>query len=635
MRHLLLIYELVKNMGLRYVLFRLWYEARRKLGWLKRQYPVSPAAQRFIGLEDWRAGAAPFFFESRESLSIPRELGEGLREAYAAFRAGRLAYFSAQQYELGRGYDWLTNPANGYRYDAAKHWTEIPDFSAPAGDIKMVWEKSRFSYLYTLIRYDYHGEEDCADLVFSEIDSWIAANPINQGPNWRCSQEISLRTLNWVFALYYYRYSPALTEERFQRMMQVVYWQLRHVAQNINFSRIAVRNNHALTETLMLYLGGLLFPFFPEAAVWKRRGKAWFEEEVAYQLYDDGTFLLFSHNYHRVAVQLLCWALYLSERQGERWARVVYERAERSLQYLYACAAGQHGALPNYGANDGAWFFPLSSTDYRDYRPQLDALYFFFNRQHLYPDAAVQEEAGWYGAALSAAPGLGGGGVALPQSPLQAFPQGGCYLIREADTLSFIKCARYKDRPSHADNLHLDLWYRGENIMRDAGTYLYNTDAALVRYFNGTGAHNTVSLGPYDQMEKGPRFIWLHWSQAELAELYEAGEAYVFAGRIRAFRHLARGIRHERQVRKLKGQPHWSVSDRVAHRTGLPLRQYWHPGPAFWGQFAIEAVDEHGQPLVPSEEAGFYSGRYGEKEPTRVLVFETFTAAIHTKIYRV
>ena len=52
-----------------------------------------------------------------------------------------------------------------------------------------------------------------------------------------------------------------------------------------------------------------------------------------------------------------------------------------------------------------------------------------------------------------------------------SFDKGGYYCIREKDTFSFIRCGRHKDRPAHADNLHLDIWYQGEN----GGSYKYNT----------------------------------------------------------------------------------------------------------------------------------------------------------------
>src|SRR5690606_12097883 len=102
--------------------------------------------------------------------------------------------------------------------------------------------KSRFSYILHLIRYDYHFDSDQSEFVFSEIESWIDSNPINNGPNWRCSQEISLRIFNWCYALYYYQHSPSLTEKRWEKIQRVVYASLHHVYHHIDFSRIAVRN---------------------------------------------------------------------------------------------------------------------------------------------------------------------------------------------------------------------------------------------------------------------------------------------------------------------------------------------------------------------------------------------------------
>src|SRR5690606_19523433 len=114
------------------------------------------------------------------------------------------------------------------------------------------------------------------------------------------------------------------------------------------------------------------FPFIPETEQWSVKGRKWFEKEVDYQIYDDGTFLQFSMNYHRVMIQLFSFGLALSEIHGERFSDKVYSKAYKSLDFLYQCLQEENGLLPNYGSNDGAWFFPLSDTDYRDYRPQLN-----------------------------------------------------------------------------------------------------------------------------------------------------------------------------------------------------------------------------------------------------------------------
>lgn len=127
---------------------------------------------------------------------------------------------------------------------------------------------------------------------------------------------------------------------------------------------------------MTLYLIGLLFPQFPDAKEWKEKGKKWFEEEIKYQIAEDGTFLQFSMNYHRVVVQLLTLAIAVADNNGELFCKEVYERSYQSLNFLYQCQDELSGYLPNYGANDGALFFRLNDCDYRDYRPQLDALHF-------------------------------------------------------------------------------------------------------------------------------------------------------------------------------------------------------------------------------------------------------------------
>jgi hypothetical protein len=212
----------------------------------------------------WRKTKKAFVIKSKENLSFDKKPTEILEQKAKKILQGEFQFFNSQWIYLANDYDWLTNISNTHRYNINQHWSEILDLSKEAGYIKYVWEKSRFSYILTIIRYDYHFHRDLSEFVFAEIDSWIQANPITQGPNWRCSQEISLRIFNWCYALYYYQNSPALTENRWQKIQQVIYASVNHVYHHINFSRIAVRNNHAMTETLFLAISNLLFTFIPE-----------------------------------------------------------------------------------------------------------------------------------------------------------------------------------------------------------------------------------------------------------------------------------------------------------------------------------------------------------------------------------
>jgi hypothetical protein len=616
------LFQLTKNMGVGYVAYRAKHEIERRTGLLKKRFPTSPPLQEFISREEWKKLPVTFFPFSPGQ--IDKEALQNLQKRVRAFqKEDLLTFFSSQSYEVS---DWLINPDTRYRYSAQKHWTNIPDFSPQAGDIKYVWEKSRFAFLYDLIRYDHHFGEDQSGLVFSEIESWINANPVNRGPNWRCSQEIALRVLNWTFALHYYRDSPALTPARFGQIMHSIYWQMRHVASHIQFSLRAVRNNHALTETLALYLVGLLYPFFPESASWKQKGKGWFEQEIAHQIYKDGTYLQFSMNYHRVVIQLLNWGIRLAHLNGERWAPVVYERAKSSLHFLRVCQDTSTGWLPNYGANDGALFFPLSECHFRDFRPQLYALALVLGETPPYKSGLWAEEAGWLGLDSGAAVS-----ESIPDDTY-AFDKGGYYVLREKGTLTFLRCGHFKDRPQQADNLHLDLWGNGENILRDAGSYLYNTEERWTRYFAGTASHNTVMVGDLDQMRKGPRFIWYDWVRESRAGWFYSGER-MFEGHFVGFHHSGQAVTHRRRVTKTPGQLHWLVEDWLHGAPArLPMQQIWHPSDYFLKNFTLTAQEQSGHELPPAATEGWYSETYGEKIPTARIVFTTKQRYIKTEI---
>ncbi|MDQ2720955.1 MAG: heparinase II/III family protein [Bacteroidota bacterium] len=616
--------NLLRNMGWRYTQFRIKHELLRRTGLSTKKFPVSPPFKQYISLGDWKNKSDGFFFKSKDALSFPKKPVIGIEERFHKIKSGEFIFFNSNEINISKDYDWVTNPDTGFKYNVNKHWTEIADYSEEAGDIKYVWEKSRFSYLYDIIRYDYHFNEDCSSFVFSEILSWIKSNPVNQGPNYRCSQEISLRVLNWTFALHYYRNSTSLTDDVFDKIQFAIFWQMDHVYKNIDFSRIAVRNNHAITETLTLYLTGLLFPQYPGAASWKQNGKKWFEEEIAYQVYEDGTFLQFSMNYHRVVIQLLNWAIVLAEKNNELFAPIVFERAKRSLEFLRTCMIDQNGYLPNYGANDGALFFKLNDAAYRDYRPQLNALATALKIDLSFPGS--YEDIHWYGLENKVLK------TWKPADGIHRFNTGGYYIIREPDTLTFIRCGKYKDRPSQADNLHLDIWYNGENILMDAGSYKYNTDEKTLRYFMGTASHNTVMLGDHDQMKKGPRFIWYNWSQCTInTELIETKETFRFKGTISAFEHVANGILHTREVIKTKGKPFWYIKDTIANKPySVSMKQLWHlpnqHSPVLW-----TSIDKNGQSIVPENKEGHVSELYGKKEACEMIVFQTDQNIIHTE----
>lgn len=563
--------QLYKNMGTRYVLYRVRNEIEKRTGKLKKRHPFTFSNTPYISLEQWKKTKNNFIIPAKEEITIPQIQNPKLKEQAERILKGEILFFNTQWKHLGLDYDWITNPDTNFKYDSSKHWSEISDYDPSAGDIKFVWEKSRFTYLLTLIRYDYHFNEDLSEFVFSEIESWIEQNAINKGPNWYCSQEISLRIFNWCFALYYYQNSRALTPERWRKISEVIYASVHHVYHHIDFSRIAVRNNHAITETLFLTLSNILFPYIPETLKWSTIGKQYLEQEVNYQIYNDGTFLQFSMNYHRVVIQLFSLAFSVYQNNGKSFGKSMYERAYKSLNFLYQCMQDENGWLPNYGSNDGALFFPLSSADYRDYRPQLNTLHYVLTGKDLFEGHSLQEDRFW-----TSNNTLNRFTPLKKQKGILSFPDGGYYLCRNQDYLTFIRCGSHRDRPFQADNLHMDLWYKSENLLRDSGSYKYNTTSEMVNYFMGTESHNTVMVDNKSQMLKGGRFIWYFWSQKLKADWTENPESYVFEGEVSVYRYLNKKAKHYRKVVIHKNNPSWEVTDKINHLEGYTKKQIWH-----------------------------------------------------------
>lgn len=617
-----LVFNLLKNMGLRYVLFRIYYAISTKLGWQKKAFPINPEFKTFITLEEWKNNLSPFFFYGKDIHKLPKNRDEKLKSTFQKVENGTFTFFSKQELSLGKHYDWITNPITNHKYDISKHWSEIQDISLDAGDIKFVWEKARFSFLYDVLRYDYHFDEDQSQLVFNEIKDFISKNPINQGPNYKCSQEISLRVLNWTFALYYYKDSENLTETLYQEIMNSIYWQLHHVYNNIHFSRIAVRNNHAITETLMLYLSAKLFPFMADTKKWSIKGKKWFEQEVEYQIYKDGTFLQYSMNYHRVTVQLLTWAIQLSKLNNEKFKPVVYDRAEKSLSFLETCLDPVSGELPNYGSNDGALFFKLTNKDYRNYKSQLDDLRLALGNKYYYKS----ESQFWYGFKNEKQ----ADNIQIPD--INVFDKGGYYIIQDQDVKTFIRCGKYKDRPAQSDNLHLDIWVNGNNILRDSGSYKYNTEKELINFFNGCEGHNTVGIEGENQMLKGSRFIWYNWVKYAKATLIKKQDNYIFNGEIKAFKNLGNNIFHNRTITKRVGENQWEVIDNIKNAKNKTIYQYWQINPDFKDKLKIEAFDADNLKIEPLIEEKWFSGYYGVKEKSIRLTFATKTNTFNTEI---
>jgi len=114
-------FQLVRNMGKRYILYRLRHEVEKKLGVLKRIHPTNLQFKHTISLAEWKATKGDFLVRSRDKLSIQKNRPVKLKSKANRILDGELPFFNADWIKIGKDYDWLTNPSNNYRYNKDKH----------------------------------------------------------------------------------------------------------------------------------------------------------------------------------------------------------------------------------------------------------------------------------------------------------------------------------------------------------------------------------------------------------------------------------------------------------------------------------------------------------------------------------
>jgi hypothetical protein len=534
----------------------------------------------------WNSQTQPrFFFDD------PRSLGEILRRVAtgAEFLAkeeleknlkGSFRMWEDSWHECGSPPAWNRNPFTGRSLPADRHWTE--DEEGTSGDVKGVWELSRFASAFRLVRcYALTGDERAPELFWRLVESWMAANPPNTGPQWVSAQEAALRAMAWIFALRGFAGSPATTPDRVRRLIGALDVHARRIEATTAYAR-AQNNNHLISEAAGLFTIGVMFPALPRAGKWRDLGIRLLMESTA-QFYPDGGYIQHSHNYHRLALQLYLWVMRLAQLNGLSFPEGMRRGVQLSLDLLRTQTDRQTGRLPNFGHNDGALFLPLNTCAYEDYRPLLQMLSLVRDRKKIYSDGPWDEDTVWmFG------PGAIGGtnrkhprGVKFEPRPFFA-PCAGVYVLGGDESQAVIRCVQFRSRPAHADQLHVDLWWRAENVAIDAGSFLYSGDPPWRNALAHAGVHNTVTIDGQDQMQRSGRFLWINVAQGMVG----TPDVGAWSGSHNGYRRL--GVLHNRLVERAE-EDTWFITDDLLGSGSHSARLHWLIPDYPWEWGGVEA----------------------------------------------
>ncbi len=471
-------------------------------------------------------------------------------------------------YSDGLKINWHKNPKTKVSSNSNIFWNKLPDFGK-YGDIKLIWEASRFPQIYFFINaYSITKDKKYAESCVYQIIDWINNNSFPYGVNYKCGQEITFRILNWIVVLEYF--DDFISEVNKKLIVENIYISLLRINANIDYAAKSVKNNHSISEAAGLFIGGLLFPQYKESKKLQKKGLKYLLKETEYQVYKDGSYIQHSFTYQRLALDVLSFVILVAKKKNYVLPKAILDRHFKMIFFLNSFIQDS-GKLPNYGSNDGANLFPLSSNDYKDFKPNLNFAILLNNKKKLFSDS--------YSIANFFNINLNENIEDLTKEI--SFKDGGYYILKNKDVFSFIRCHSYRHRPASNDMFHLDIWYKGQNLFCDTGSFSYNTEKTFKNNFIGTIGHNTILINGSNQMTQVLNFGWSNWTKAECIN----SDSNNFLGKNYAYKEKF-GIIQEREVSLEKNTI--TVIDSIKNiKSMTSIKQIWNT------KYHVEIIDKY------------------------------------------
>lgn len=607
---ILLYADIIRRLGIRNVAYIVWYRFTMKTG-LRRRFFLQKNYDLY----------GDFFHPIPPVLDYPEGWKKGLFTDAKKILNGNLRYYARHWRAVGTPPDWFLNPFNNTRHPKPHdHWTLLKDFEPSIGDIKNIWEASRFEWVVTLARaYRVSGETLYLETVNRWLLDWWGKNPINTGPNWKCGQEAAIRVLSLLQAALILGQwecpSPVLTH--------FVFLHLERIHANIRYA-LAQDNNHGTSESAALFLGGhwLLKTHkmrmeAEKSVLYARHGRKWFENRIIRLVEPDGSFSQHSVTYHRLLLDTILLVRYWEKKlEVQPFSDQFYARCNAALHWMNLMMDPISGSAPNLGANDGTFLLNTHACDYRDFRPTLQAAASVFNGKRAFGSGPWDESLYWFDMKPHCE-------LVVEFKKVDMVLPCGYIIMTGKKSWGMLRFPMYRFRPGHNDVFHFDLWYEGQNVLRDAGSFSYNPEQESdAFYFQSTMAHNTVSFDGGEQMPRLGRFMLAKWIRAEhIGDIKssKSGSCVEWTGAYRDWK----GNRHQRSV--LRSEDHWTIEDRLSgpfERAQIVYRliplEYKIEGStviAPWGYIEIVAT---GCRILIGE--GAESLYYWEKQPVTNLV---------------
>jgi hypothetical protein len=541
---------------------------------------------------------------------------------------------------------WHTDFKSGVSWNPSTYYKEARYGHLSGVDVKVPWELSRSHHLLTLGQaYYLTGNNTFCEEFIRQIADWIERNPCRYGINWACTMDVGIRAVNWIWAFFFFRESPVITDEFVLRFLASLYAHAAFIRSNLEFRvawidgvRRRLNSNHYLSDIVGLLYIAVIFPeFHLSEDVLFATGEL--ETELFEETTPDGVDYEHSTSYHRLVLELFLSAFNLLRLNGSTIGKAAEERLIKMAEFV-ADYSRTDGSAPQIGDGDNGRLHPLSI------RPANDHSYIPIVAATLFSSKTLQsarpDPEGWWWCGSS-------NDDSTPARSSRGYTDAGFYIMRSAAANIFICAAEVGMRGlgshSHNDHLSFEYWADGHAWVVDPGTYLYTPNPEARNYFRSTAAHNTVridglEINPFDsnslfQMSNSARITIRKWETAEDHDELEAEHT--------GYRRLDRGVTHRRRFSFEKSSEQLVIEDSFEGSGIHKFEWFFHLGPdvAAWQEESVFEMEAGGQRLSLRFDGaeltfeiseGWYSPSYGIRQPNQVIIARTETTAPSVRV---
>lgn len=486
---------------------------------------------------------------------------------------------------------WHRDPLSGSEYPL-QFFRNLKVYSdATERDVKYVWEVNRHQYFIELSKtYFLTGEEKYCAQVIEWMRDWIEQNPYKMGVNWTSALEVAVRAYAWIWSFYFLLESPLIDDQFIEKFLNSLHLHGRYLNENLSF--YSSPYNHLIGEASALFTIGFLFPEFPEAARWMKKGWKILVKELPRQFHSDGMGVEQATFYHYFTLGFFLMPVILRRQNSLTVPQEMVTMLEKILLFSLHLTRPD-GTTPWIGDVDNARSIYFSRPESWDFRNFLAIGAVLLNSPELkFGASELFEDVLW----LFGPEGVTRFNSIEPKQPdrkVKFFPQSG-YLIGRThwgkDAHYFLlDCGPIShglftdDTPSaahgHADILsfELDIW--GKPFVIDPGCHNYRGNMEWHTYFRSGAGHNCLLLDGKDMAKQGDILFWSEIATPQFMGLVVKEDLIYFRGSHTGFASLPGAPKHVRHF-LLLNEDLWVVLDEVQGKGVHLIDSYLHLMPS-------------------------------------------------------